>query len=167
MYRIETVLNSWRSVRQDTAQAVEDMPSAELDFKPVPELGSFREIAHHILGAGQALTGLLLDGIVDLTTPEFRPALKARWPPPPKDAGAAALASELRSLLEERLAEIATQPPEFFASTATWHDGQQVTRLEMLEKIKDHELTHLSQLFVFLRLKGIVPATTRRRQAKK
>jgi hypothetical protein len=73
----------------------------------------------------------------------------------------------LRSLLEERLTEIAARPPEFFASTTTWHDGQQVTRLEMLEKIKDHELTHLSQLFVFLRLKGIVPATTRRRQAKK
>jgi uncharacterized damage-inducible protein DinB len=41
-----------------------------------------------------------------------------------------------------------------------------VTRLEMVQTIKEHELTHRSQLFMYLRLKGIVPATTRRRLAK-
>jgi uncharacterized damage-inducible protein DinB len=45
-------------------------------------------------------------------------------------------------------------------------DGQQVTRLEMVQTIKEHELTHRSQLFMYLRLKGIIPATTRRRMAK-
>ncbi len=33
----------------------------------------------------------------------------------------------------------------------------------MLQFIKEHELTHRSQMFVYMRLKGIVPATTRRR----
>lgn len=45
-------------------------------------------------------------------------------------------------------------------------DGAQVTRLEMLQFVKEHELTHRAQLFLYMRLKGMVPATTRRRLAK-
>jgi hypothetical protein len=36
----------------------------------------------------------------------------------------------------------------------------------MLQMIKEHELTHRATMFLYLRLKGIVPATTRRRLAK-
>jgi len=36
----------------------------------------------------------------------------------------------------------------------------------MLQGIKEHELSHRSQLFVYLRLKGLTPPTTRRRLAK-
>ena len=38
--------------------------------------------------------------------------------------------------------------------------------MEMLQFVKEHELTHRAQLFVYMRLKGIVPATTRRRLAR-
>ena len=46
-------------------------------------------------------------------------------------------------------------------------DGQRVTRLEMFQFIKEHEVAHRAQLFLYLRLKGIVPATTRRRRPNK
>jgi uncharacterized damage-inducible protein DinB len=167
MYRLETVLNSWRSVRQDTAQAVEDMPPAALDFKPLPEVASFREIARHVLDAGHALTGLMLAGVDNYAVPEFRAMLKMHAPPVPEDAGADVLASELRSRLDERLSALSKQPPEFFSRIITRFDGQQLTNLEMLETIKDHELTHRSQLFLYLRFNGIVPVTTRRRESKK
>jgi uncharacterized damage-inducible protein DinB len=45
-------------------------------------------------------------------------------------------------------------------------DGAMVTRLEMLLWVAEHELTHRQQLFTYLRMKGIVPATTRRRLAR-
>jgi len=61
---------------------------------------------------------------------------------------------------------LAAKPAEFFAGEITRFDGQRVTRLEMLQGIKEHELTHRQQLFMYLRLKGIVPPTTRRRLAK-
>ncbi len=77
------------------------------------------------------------------------------------------LASELRSRLDERLPALAARTPEFYAGIVTRFDGQQVTRLEMLQTAKEHELTHRAQLFLYLRLKGIVPVTTRRRQAAK
>ena len=58
--------------------------------------------------------------------------------------------------------QLALQPAEFFAHIITRFDGQMVTRLEMVRFTKEHELTHRAQLFLYLRLKGLVPATMRR-----
>jgi uncharacterized damage-inducible protein DinB len=147
------VLSSWKAVREDTAQAVEDFPAAEMDYRPTPELMTFRDTARHILDAGQILTGALLDEVDNMATPDFREKRKQYLPQLPADLEGAALARALRTVLETRAAELAARPGDFYA-------------LEMLQFVKEHELTHRSQLFMYLRLKGIVPSTTRRRLAK-
>ena len=75
-------------------------------------------------------------------------------------------AAALRQSVERRTQELAAQTPEFFSGIITRFDGQRVTRLEMVQFVKEHELTHRSQMYMCLRLKGIVPATTRRRLSK-
>jgi uncharacterized damage-inducible protein DinB len=165
MIRIEHVLDSWKTIRADTAQAVEDMPAGELDFKPAADLSSFGEIARHTLDAGNALAGMLLDGVEDMTV-NFREAIGKYISPLPKEASQADVAAALRTSLDERVAQLAPQTPEWWAHTIVRFDGQRVTRLEMIQTVKEHELTHRSQLFMYLRLKGVVPATTRRRLAK-
>ena len=45
MVRVEQVLDSWRTIRQDTAAAVEDFPAGDMDYKPTPDVATFREIA--------------------------------------------------------------------------------------------------------------------------
>ena len=166
MVRLEAVLDSWKTIRQDTAQAVEDCPAGALDFRPTPELMTFREIARHILNASLGLTGLMLDGETNLGTPAFREKMKPHFSTLPEDADPAALAAELRSAIDRRISQLGEKDAAFYAQIMTRFDGQQVTRLEMLQTLKEHELTHRSQLFLYLRLKGIVPVTTRRRLAK-
>jgi len=166
MVRVEHVLDSWKTIRQDTAAAVEEFPAGDLDYRPTPELMTFRDTARHILDASHALTGMLLAGDEDFATPDFRDRLKRHMTGLAADAGAPELAAALRDSLEERTARLAAQPAEFFSRIITRFDGQKVTRLEMVQTIKEHELTHRSQLFMYLRLKGMVPATTRRRLAK-
>jgi uncharacterized damage-inducible protein DinB len=166
MVRLEMVLSSWKAIREDTAQAVEDFPAAEMDYRPTPELMTFRDTARHILDAGHVLTGVMLDGVEDMTVPDFREKMKQYRPQLPADLEVAALANELRGQLETRTAELAARPADFYKGEITRFDGQRVTRLEMLQFVKEHELTHRSQLFMYLRLKGIVPSTTRRRLAK-
>jgi uncharacterized damage-inducible protein DinB len=166
MVRTETVIESWKTIREDTALAVEDFPPAEFDFKATPELMTFGELGRHILDAGHALTGLLLAGVDNLATPEFREMAAKFRPPLPEKLDSAALASELRKSVETRAAELAAKGDDFYSGIITRFDGQKVTRLEMLQFIKEHELTHRSQMFRYLRLKGVVPATTRRRLAK-
>jgi uncharacterized damage-inducible protein DinB len=170
MVRLDAVLNSWRSVRQDAAQAVEEFPAGELDYKPTPEVDSFRQIAMHILNAGNGLAGLMLDDEEMLSGPEFREKIKKYFSGIAADADSATLAAELRGAVEPLIARLAEKPPQWYAHFVTRVDGQKVTRLEMLQFVKEHELTHRSQLFMYSRLKGIVPVTTRRRlamQAKK
>jgi uncharacterized damage-inducible protein DinB len=166
MVRLEQVLDSWRTIRQDTAAAVEDFPAGELDYRPTPELGTFREYARHILDASDVLIGLLLAGDENFAAGDLRKKFKLHLRALPADAGAAELANALRESVAELTAQLAAQTPEFFAKIITYFDGEQVTRLEMVQTVKEHELTHRSQLFMYLRLKGIVPATTRRRLAK-
>src|ERR1700680_4475444 len=168
MVRTETVLDSWKTVRQDTAQAVEDFPATELDFKATPDLMTFGELARHVLDAGHALSGMLIDGVDNLALPkpQFYEMIGKYRPQLPERLDAATLASELRKSVETQTAVLSTKGEDFFCGMITRFDGQRVTRLEMLQFIKEHELTHRSQMFMYLRLKGIVPATTRRRQAK-
>lgn len=166
MVRAESVINSWKTVREDTAQAVEDFSAHELDFKPSPDMMSFGELARHILDAGHALTGVLLDEVDTLATPDFRQMMGKYVGELPRTEGAGALARELRAAMDSRSATLLAKPPEFYAGEITRMDGLRITRLEMLQFIKEHELTHRQQLFVYLRLKGLVPPTTRRRMAK-
>jgi uncharacterized damage-inducible protein DinB len=165
MVRVEHVLESWKAIRADTTAAVEEFPAPEFDFRPAPDAMSFREMAQHILDAGDGLTGLLLSGDDDFAT-DFRIKLKAHMREIASDASPAELAAALRESVERRTTELGARQAEFFAHLITRMDGQKVTRLEMLQFVKEHELTHRAQLFLCLRLKGIVPPPTRRRQAK-
>ena len=165
-YECRQVLDSWSAIRQDTAAAVEEFPADEMSFRATPELATFGEIARHVLDASDGLIGMLLAGEEDFTGPEFRAKLKPHIRGLAADAPAGELAKALRESVAERTAQLAAQPAEFFAQEITRFDGERVTRLEMVQTVKEHELTHRSQLFMYLRLKGIVPATTRRRMAR-
>ena len=139
MVRLETILNSWKTVREDTALAVEEFPEKEADFKPVPDLDSFRTIARHILDSSHGLTGVLLDGVDNLATPQFREMLKPHFSQLSSDADLSAVASELRSALDVRLSQLAGKGEDFYSSEITRFDGQRVTRLEMLQfSSKEH-----------------------------
>jgi uncharacterized damage-inducible protein DinB len=166
MIRTEYLWESWRGVREDTIAAVLDFPANEFDFRATPEMQSFGEIAHHILRSSEGLTGMLLAGETDFTVPDFRERLARHVKALPPDAGAPELAAALRDSLNSRLAELAAKPADFMAQVVKRFDGTRLTRLEMVQFIKEHELTHRSQLFMCLRLKGIVPSTTRKRLAR-
>jgi uncharacterized damage-inducible protein DinB len=166
MIRVEHVLDSWRGIREDTALAVEDFQGEDFTFRATPETMAFRDIARHVLNASEALVKLLLDGEDDFSAPDFRRKMAARVNPLPAEASPAELAAALRESIAKITADLAARDAEFFGGMMTRFDGQRVTRLEMVQYVKEHELTHRSQLFMCLRLRGIVPATTRRRLAK-
>jgi uncharacterized damage-inducible protein DinB len=166
MVRVEHVLDTWRSVREDTAAAVEEFPEAEFDFQPTADVSTFRQIARHTLDAGDALAGALLAGVEDFHLPETRATFKQYFRPLAQDCPPVELAAALRASVNERVAQLASQPANFFEHMVTRVDGVRVTRLEFVQWIKEHELTHRQQLFMYLRLKGITPATTRRRLAR-
>ncbi|MCU1257586.1 MAG: putative DinB family protein [Bryobacterales bacterium] len=165
MIRLQTVLDSWRKIREDTAQGVSDLPEAAMDEILVEGCMSFRETAFHILEVSHCVTGAILAGVDDMAVPNRRELLDRYKMHLPDSPSGEDLAEALLESMRDRTATFQEQPVEFWAGEITRFDGQRVTRLEMLQFLKEHELTHRSQLFMFLRLKGIVPPTTRRREA--
>lgn len=165
MVRVQYVLDSWKTVRKDVAGAVREFPAVAFGEKLIDGVDSFGTIARHILAAGHAFPGILLAGVDNLQTPDFREKMKGHMCILPDDATPEQLAEALEKSLEERTAQLAAQPDAFFTQEITRFDGMRLTRLEMLQFVKEHELTHRSQLFMLMRLKGMVPPTTRRRLA--
>jgi uncharacterized damage-inducible protein DinB len=165
MVRVPFVLDSWKTIRKDVAGAVREFPAEAFDEKPIEGVDSFRTIARHILNAGHAFPGILMSGIESLQTPDFREKMKPHMHTLPEGATQEELASALEQALESRCAELTAQPEEWFTQEITRFDGLRLTRLEMLQFVKEHELTHRSQLFMLMRLKGMVPPTTKRRLA--
>jgi uncharacterized damage-inducible protein DinB len=165
MVRVQFVLDSWKTVRKDVVGAVREFPVDSLDEKPVEGVDSFRVIANHILNAGHAFPGILMAGVDNLQTPDFREKMKPHMYGLPDTATAEELAAALEKSIEDRTAALASQPEDFFTSEITRFDGMRLTRLEMIQFVKEHELTHRSQLFMLMRLKKMVPPTTRRRLA--
>jgi uncharacterized damage-inducible protein DinB len=166
MIRLDHLLSSWKAIREDAALAVEEFPADELDYRPVPDVDSFRQIARHILNVGHGIPGMML-ARDPATGQEIRDHMKSHLYSLAEDAAAPEIAAALRQSLARRCEQFAAQPPEFFSEIMTRHfDLAQLTRMEMLQFLKEHELTHRQQLFMYLRLKGIVPATTRRRLAR-
>lgn len=159
-------MDSWKSIRQDTITAVEEFPASEFDYRPAADLQTFGQIGRHILVSSHALTGMLLAGEADFTSPDFRARVATHAGHVPENLEPPELARRLRESVDERAAQLGSQTPEFWAGMLKRVDGVMVTRLEMLQWVKEHELTHRQQLFTYLRMKGIVPATTRRRLAR-
>ncbi|HWB83648.1 MAG TPA: DinB family protein [Bryobacteraceae bacterium] len=166
MVRVDHVLDSWKTIRRDTIAAVEEFPAGEFDFRPSAEMMTFGEIARHILAAGHGLTGMMLAGEDNMAAPDFREKARQHGPVLPDNAPREALLAAMAQSVEQRTAELAARPAEFFSGMMTRFDGLRLTRLEMIQTIKEHELTHRAQLFLYMRLKGMVPVTTRRRLAK-
>lgn len=167
MVRVDTVLDTWRSVRADAAAAVGEWPAGEMGFRAVPELMTYGEIARHILDAGHGLTGILLAGETDFQAADFRAKLSGYYSGLSEDATPGELAEAMDRMAAERIEALRAQSAEWWAVVVRKWDGQELTRLEYIQFVKEHELTHRSQLFLYMRLKGMVPPTTRRRLQKK
>lgn len=167
MVRSEAVLESWRAVRADAAEAVREWPEAERDFRAAPELMTFTEMAGHIVEAGHRLTGILLSGATDYRGEDFREEMKRFGPGLDYSMPLAELGGEMERLAESRCAELGEKDAEWWSGMVQKWSGEEMTRLEFMQFVKEHELTHRSQLFLYMRLKGMVPPTTRRRLAKK
>jgi uncharacterized damage-inducible protein DinB len=165
MIRLQTVLDSWSAVRGDTAQAVSDFPAAAADEILVEDCMSFRGTAKHILDTGHEFTGALLAGTENFAIPNLGELLGSYRLALADDAAMQDLAEALQESMRDRVAAFQEQPGTFWTREIVKHDGKKATPLEMLQFLKEHELTHRSQMFLFLRLKGIVPPTTRRRLA--
>jgi uncharacterized damage-inducible protein DinB len=85
------------------------------------------------------------------------------------DPYAAKSKQELLAALQENFRAqseaLRTRNDAFWSEPRKSFDGSEKTAGELLQMMKEHEISHLNQLYIYLRAKGIVPPTTRKKAA--
>ncbi|MBI4444106.1 MAG: DinB family protein [Acidobacteria bacterium] len=147
----EQLQKQWEATRNQITTIAQAVPEDKYDYKPTPEVRSFRELLLHIVGEQYTFMGFVAGEKNDnsrfasmKTRAEFLKALSESY-----DYGAKVLAG----MTDQKLLE-----------TVPFMGGQQAARLfVVISNLKDnHE--HYGNLVTYLRLNGIVPPRTAARQ---
>ena len=155
-------MESRGAVRQHRAAAGKDLPDGGLEFPPTPEARTVRRIARHVPTAG---AGMLLSGETNFAMPGLSPRLIRQGRTIPQNRTAVERAAAIRESATERSADPAAVPAGFDSGLFTRLHGQQVGRLETLEKLEEHEFDASRAALLYLRLQALVPVATWRRES--
>lgn len=158
MSSLERFVDGWEKLRRATVATAKDMPEEHYDSAPFDGMWSFRKQVAHILNVGD----VFFDG---LARGEFDPAKFAvdNYGKLPKAEIVAALE---RRLLEQKQ-QLASFGEGFWDRQMKSYDASEKTCGELLLMLKEHEIGHLNQLYMYLRGKGILPPPTRKRAEAK
>jgi uncharacterized damage-inducible protein DinB len=167
-YGAKDLARSYRTVRQNTIKALEEIPESKLDFVAAPGTRTIRQLATHIALSDSMSTvhkekrtsfeGLNFPELVKyMQSEEQKPRTKAELIALLKERGDET-ASWIESLDDDFLAQPFNQPPGMSPATKT--------RFEMIMSMKEHEMHHRGQLMLMQRMIGQVPHLTRAMQER-
>ncbi|OFW05327.1 MAG: hypothetical protein A3G20_00530 [Acidobacteria bacterium RIFCSPLOWO2_12_FULL_59_11] len=150
----EELRRHWEATRNQIVRIAEAIPENKYDYRPTPEVRSFREQLLHLIGENYMYMGMAGGG--NATAPQTE-NLKTR--------------EEILKALSESYdygtKVLAGLNDQKAVETVTGFRGQQMLRLGVvITNIKDnHE--HYGNLVTYLRLNGIVPPRTAARQQQR
>ena len=120
------------------------MPEGKFDFKPAPEQMSFREQLAHIAENIYWLSSTYL-----LEKP-VKPTKNS------KNLEKEQLIKSVGDAYDYAIKSISSMDTSTLSKTFKWRNGQ-LTKIQFLNLIQDHQAHHVGQLIVYLRLAGIEP----------
>ncbi len=137
-------------IKEDFVQSAEKMPAQHFDFQPTPEVRTFGQIVGHVAttlydycsaaGAVDNPHSTLVEETV-FGKADLVDALKAAY-----------------DYCEETLASL--NDVNGLDKVSVWREG---TRLSFLIRVIAHTTLHYGNMVTYMRLKGVVPASTVRR----
>ena len=153
---IEAVRQHWDRTRDLLMLIIEAIPEDKYDFKPVPEVRSFREMLHHMVTDTQTHIGYVAG-----RSREESEKFSEKY----KDAKTRAeLLQGLKESFDYGTKVFADLKEQNADDMVTEMRGERVTRfLAALDAFAD-PMDHYGNIVVYLRLNGIVPPRTASRQ---
>ena len=156
MTKIEEFLLQWRDAREGLITEAERIPEDKLDFRASAETRSVLELLYHVIESERMLVGEICRDDSDLrrllaqtSDTEVRVVTTKN-----------AIITLLRSSLASSSEKVTQFGEEKLDQPITRFDGQQITKMAMLQFTLAHEMYHRGQLTVYQRLLGIEPALT-------
>lgn len=148
---VKDLVAGWQRAATDIIDVAEAMPEERYDFKPVPEVSTFRDQLVHVAGIAQRFI-------------DSAKGTKSESGHPHKTMTKAEVIDLLKQTLQTGQETIGSLTDAQLAEQVKYPIGDRmVTRLGFwlgpLYQVRNHH----GQLVVYLRLNGIVPPTTARR----
>jgi uncharacterized damage-inducible protein DinB len=148
---VKDLVAGWQRAATDIIDVAEAMPEERYDFKPVPEVSTFRDQLVHVAGIAQRFI-------------DSAKGTKSESGHPHKTMAKAEVIDLLKQTLQTGQEMIGSLTDAQLAEQVKYPIGDRmVTRLGFwlgpLYQVRNHH----GQLVVYLRLNGIVPPTTARR----
>ena len=157
MSEVERFLTGWERVRHNVIQVAKDMPESDYEFAPYEGLRTFHEQLQHILRNADVFVDCALNGKFNLALFELYPY---------KGHSRASLLDALEKTLHLQSERLMTRAENMTTGMIRYLDGSDRPAMDILRGMKEHEIAHLNQMFLYLRAKGITPHSTRQRQAQ-
>ncbi len=156
MTKLEEFLSQWQKTREGLINEAERVPENKLDFRATAETRSALELLYHMIESERMLVSEICRDDTDLRR------LLARAPDTEVRVVTtkAAMIALLRSSLASSSEKIIQFGQEKLDQTLIGFDGQEITKMAMLQFTLAHEMYHRGQLTVYQRLLGIEPALT-------
>jgi uncharacterized damage-inducible protein DinB len=156
MKKIEEFLLQWRDSREGLIKEFDRMPEDKLEFRASAETRSALELLYHVVESERMLVGEICRDDTDLRRLLSRsPDTEIRIVTTKN-----AMIALLRSSLESSGETIARFGEEKLDQPITRFDGEQISKMAMLQFALSHEMYHRGQFTVYQRLLGIEPALT-------
>jgi uncharacterized damage-inducible protein DinB len=163
LYGLKQLVESARTVRQNTILIAEDISESDYDYRPTPESRSVAETLVHIAVLPRAAR--LLHEEASLEDFDFGQLIRKSEIEEKRPRSKNEIVELLRAEGEDWCQWLETLPETQLAEQVRMPGGALKSRFEVLLGTKEHEMHHRAQLTVIERLLGIVPHLTRNRQA--
>jgi uncharacterized damage-inducible protein DinB len=165
LYGSKQLLESIRTVRQNTILIAEDIPEKDYGYRPAPESRSVAETLVHIALLPRA-DRLLHDErhVSSLEGFDFGRLIKTSEIEEKRPRSKQEIIELLHGEGERWCQWLEALPESLLAEPVRMPGGASKNRFEMLLGTKEHEMHHRAQLMVVERMLGIVPHLTRQRQ---
>ena len=158
MNELSRFLGGWGKLRDLVVATAQDMPEEHYDTAPFEGMWSFRKQVAHVLNVADVFADGLQKGVFDpskFAVDNYGKKSKAEI--------VAALDANYRSQRDA----FASMADSAWGEMRKSYDGSDKTAGELFQSLKEHEISHLNQLYIYLRAKGVLPPTTRKRQEAK
>ena len=143
---IQAFIARWEAFHKGVGKLAEAMPEQDYDFKPTPEVFSFKELLFHIINAEASFIDMIQTGT---WTRNKYPAENYK-----NKQDILNLINQSHSQNMKKLEGISDDQLQKVVKTP-W--GAEMTTSALIWGMRDHMIHHRGQLFVYVRLKGIKP----------
>ena len=160
---------SFRTVRGNTITIAEEIPADKYSFKAAPDVKSAGEMLAHLAVSPDWQIHIHGEGLTAIDGATFGAQMAKAAAAEQALQAKEQIIAALKENGERFAAFLARMTPGGLAETVSFPppiQPAQKTRFEMLLSAKEHEMHHRAQLMLIERMLGIVPHTTRQRQAR-